>query len=253
VGIFGGISDAIGSISGSISPGMGSAISAGSNLLGGILRNRAAAASADKSMEFQRWMAEHAHQMEVSDLRAAGLNPILSATGGSGARASGGATYDPENVGESVASSARAGGRIGAEIELLHSQAAANRMTAQNQQAQSDLTAAQVPEARRIGEIYLNPEMGPKAAAAKVANQSSLANKVLGTTLEGSLYNSARDATSSAFEKVDKWFNDRLDEGEGRQSARSLSRPPLTHPQNSPRHRSGRIYGTPWGEYEGNN
>lgn len=49
-------------------------------------------ASADKQMAWQEGMANTAHQREVSDLRAAGLNPILSGTGGMGASSSGGAS-----------------------------------------------------------------------------------------------------------------------------------------------------------------
>lgn len=53
--------------------------------------------SANKQMDFQKDMSDTAHQREVDDLRKAGLNPILSATGGSGASTPIGAKAELEN------------------------------------------------------------------------------------------------------------------------------------------------------------
>lgn len=56
----------------------GSTISA----IGGILGNSSSAKEASKSREMSIDAAQHAHQWEVADLKAAGLNPILSANSG---------------------------------------------------------------------------------------------------------------------------------------------------------------------------
>lgn len=87
---------------GSLLGSLGGVASSALGVFGGMMGNAASAKEARKQRDWLERMSNTAHQREVKDLRAAGLNPILSGFGGSGATVSGGASAQQSNIFEGV-------------------------------------------------------------------------------------------------------------------------------------------------------
>lgn len=95
------------------------AIIGGASLIGGARAQSAQAGQSAKQMRFQRAMSNTAHRRQARDLEKAGLNRILSATGGSGASSPGGAAAPQQDVITPAVSSAMAAKRLAQEIKNL--------------------------------------------------------------------------------------------------------------------------------------
>lgn len=140
--------------------GFGSAIAAGGlALLGSLFSGFASSKSARRQMDFQEAMSRTAHQREVEDLRLAGLNPILSATGGAGASTPSGASVRFDDVAQGAVNTALAARRQREEILNLAEQRRSmvvqqdlNAAQAGNQRAQAALTTASTPIPAAVGD-----------------------------------------------------------------------------------------------------
>ena len=127
-------------------------IGAGTNFIGGLLTNKTNSAAASKQMAFQERMSDTAHQREVTDLTAAGLNPILSA-GGSGSSTPSGASYTASNpVGDAI-NSAIALKTMKAQLDKVHAETNAVKANTANVVADTVLKNLTIPSAKQAMEV----------------------------------------------------------------------------------------------------
>ncbi|WNK14959.1 MAG: DNA pilot protein [Microvirus sp.] len=156
--------------------------------VGSIASSAMGASSVNNQMDFQERMSNTAHQREVADLRAAGLNPILSGTGGSGASTPAGASFAPENPFKNLASDYVTGAKYqnidkedlklrkvstASQIQKNDSDVRLNRMT-ENKLAQDILTG------KEMAGMY-SAQAGYQKAATLDALARSLVHPTQGT------------------------------------------------------------------------
>ena len=138
---------------------------------------------------WERERAQNAHQWEIMDLHAAGLNPILSA-GGQGAQTSGVSGAMPD-----VSGYAKAGEMIGSAIRIGNE----TQMT----QSTKELNSAQSTKENAIAanEIAKNPYVQEKEKA-EIANiNADAAGKNLENKFQKETYN---DRITQKFAQVEK-------------------------------------------------
>ena len=135
----------------------GAIVGAGTSLLGGIFANKQQQKQFNANYELAHDQLYKQHQIEVADLRAAGLNPILSANGGNSTfGASSGGSY--ENLG-SAANSGFMAAQQAKNLEAQNNAIDANiiKTKAEAQNVIADTALKQAQTANTIGMTSLIP------------------------------------------------------------------------------------------------
>ncbi|MDB4312227.1 hypothetical protein N9937_02230 [bacterium] len=183
--------------------GLSSLFASRTSAKGQAAANAANLKIAREQMTFQERMSSSAHQREVKDLRAAGLNPILSATGGRGASTPAGQTATMQNEApdlSNVGPSAMAALRLTQDLKNLQ---ATNEQT---KQATSNLKVARMESLAKIAQTV---------AQTRIANNAANISDIPGTAAKTLMDKAgeAKDQILSGTHPIQETISTQLNDG----------------------------------------
>lgn len=214
-GVLNPVSSIVSSVSGlsGLSGGYSQKDAINAQIQGQMATNAMNAQEAQYNRQWQQWMSSTAHQREVDDLRRAGLNPILSGTGGSGAAMGSGSMAVMKNPYEGTADAVNTAKRINEiekrnldqqdkrienETELKTSTVKLNEKAAENQMMQAGAAYSQeLKNAQEIESIYDTQLLTRQKVLSEMANRKLTEAAAL-EKMSGAQLNSAYAARAAA-------------------------------------------------------
>lgn len=137
-----------------LAPLIGAGISALGSLFGGSSANSARAEEARRQRRWEERMSSTAHQREVADLKAAGLNPYISATKGSGASTP---SASVPNVQDTITPAINAGlSALTARAQAMKTMAETNQINIESKDRLDNLKAIRSMNTTRENLLNLN-------------------------------------------------------------------------------------------------
>ena len=162
-----------------------SAIGAVGSYMGASEANKASASQARSQMEFQERMSSTAHQREVKDLIAAGLNPMLSAKLG-GASSPAGAMAPVQNVLGQATASAAQNYQLETQAKLIRAQEKATLEQADYTNVQKLVELTKMPGHEKYGR-QIEATIGSLIGSAEASAASARYNQALGKLAESGI------------------------------------------------------------------